>query len=170
MEKKDIEIENKIFKTKTGFCHILPDKIILTREGIIGDIATVTTGNNITRVLIIYALFSIVLLYFAFVSFNNGQMGSLFFHGVLFVFNTFNIINSINNSATPVIYRNNINKIVIKKGISCLTRSRFEVFFTNEQGKLKKRLIMLPGTMNNGQNETEKAIKILKDEKLLNEK
>ena len=45
----------KIFKTKTGFCHILSDKIILTRDGIIGNVAKVTVGNTINRVLLIYS-------------------------------------------------------------------------------------------------------------------
>ena len=44
----------KTFKTKTGFCHILSDKIILTRDGIIGNVAKVTVENNINRVLLIY--------------------------------------------------------------------------------------------------------------------
>jgi len=48
-------MDNKnTFKTKTGFCHILPDKIILTRDGIIGNVAKVTVGNNINRILFIY--------------------------------------------------------------------------------------------------------------------
>ena len=42
----------KTFKTKTGFCHILPDKIILTRDGVVGNVAKVTVGNNITRILL----------------------------------------------------------------------------------------------------------------------
>jgi len=32
----------KKFKTKTGFCHILADKLILTRDGIVGNVANVT--------------------------------------------------------------------------------------------------------------------------------
>jgi len=51
----------KTFKTKTRYCHILPNKIILTRDGIIGNVAKVTVGNNIYRILIIYGGLSIVL-------------------------------------------------------------------------------------------------------------
>ena len=64
----------KTFKTKTGFCHILPNKIILTREGIIGNVAKVTVGKNITRILIIYSGLSTLLLYSAFNSFQKGQV------------------------------------------------------------------------------------------------
>jgi len=41
------------------------------------------------------------------------------------------------------------------------------VLFEDENGKVKKRLIMLPGSLTDGQNETEKAIKIMTEEKLL---
>ncbi len=37
----------KIFKTKTGFCHVFPDKIVLTRDGVVGNISKVLIGNNI---------------------------------------------------------------------------------------------------------------------------
>ena len=42
--------------------------------------------------------------------------------------------------------------------------------FEDENGKMKKRLITLPGSMNNGQNETEKAIEIMTAENLLGRK
>lgn len=62
----------------------------------------------------------------------------------------YGIITSLNNSAIPIIERNKIKKIKFKKAIFGLTRSRFEVFFENEDGKIKKRLIMLPGSMTDG--------------------
>ena len=57
-----MESEKK-FKTKTGFCHILPDKIVLTRDGVVGNMAKVMLGNNISRILIIYGLIAIALIY-----------------------------------------------------------------------------------------------------------
>ena len=62
----------KTFKTKTGYCHILPEKIVLTRDGIIGNLATVTVANNILRILVIYGGLSIGLFYFAFDNYRNG--------------------------------------------------------------------------------------------------
>ena len=65
-------MENKnTFKTKTGFCHILPDKIILTRDGVIGNVAKVTIGNGISRILILYSLISIFLLYSSYSKFQK---------------------------------------------------------------------------------------------------
>lgn len=45
-----MEAEKK-FRTKTGCYHILPDKIVLTRNGIIGDISKIAAGNSIYRIL-----------------------------------------------------------------------------------------------------------------------
>jgi hypothetical protein len=163
-------MDNKnTFKTKTGFCHILPDKIILTRDGIIGNVAKVTVGNNISRILLIYGGLSLFLFYSVFNEFQKGQTPMSILYGIVGLFLIYGIFTSLNNSATPIIERNKIKGIKLKKAIFGFTRSRFEVLFEDDNGKIKKRLIMLPGSMTDGQNETENAIKIMTDEKLLNE-
>ena len=157
----------KTFKTKTGYCHILPDKIVLTRDGIIGNLATVTVANNISRILVIYGGLSIGLFYFAFDNYRNGQIVQPIIFGLFGIYLVYGIVKGINNSATPIIDRQNIKEVKFKKAIVGLTRSRFEVLFEDDQGKIKKRLIMLPGSLTDGQNETEKALKIMTDEKLI---
>ena len=159
----------KQFKTKTGFCHILPDKIILTRDGIIGNMAKVAVGKSITRVIIIYGGISAFLLYSAFDSFQTGQIPMSIFYLIIGLFLMYGIFTSLNNSATPIIERKDITSIKFKKAIFGITRSRFEVLFKDENGKIKKRIIMLPGSLDNGKNETEIAKKIMKEEKLLDE-
>ncbi|MDN3619628.1 phosphoribosylaminoimidazolesuccinocarboxamide synthase [Polaribacter undariae] len=159
----------KQFKTKTGFCHILPDKIILTRDGIIGNMAKVAVGKSITRVIIIYGGISAFLLYSAFDSFQTDQIPMSIFYLIIGLFLMYGIFTSLNNSATPIIERKDITSIKFKKAIFGITRSRFEVLFKDENGKIKKRIIMLPGSLDNGKNETEIAKKIMKEEKLLNE-
>lgn len=141
----------KIFKTKTGFCHILTDKIVLTRDRIIGNVAKVTVGNNISRLLLIYGGLSLGLFYFAFDSYKNGQIAGPIFFGLLGIYLIYGITNSVNNSATPIIEREKIKYVKFKKEIFGLTRSRFEVFFEDENNKTKRRLIMLPGSLTDGQ-------------------
>jgi len=159
-------MEDKIFRTKTGYCHVLPDKIVLTRNGILGDAAEVVSGN-ITRTLIIYGIITV---YFAYKGVNMFLKGDNIW-GVLYflvvIFNIYSIVNSLNNSATPVIERSKIKKIVFNDAKLGLTRSVFEVLFENKNGKVKKRLIMLPGSLSNGNEETKKALCIMKEEGLL---
>ena len=107
----NLKMENeKIFKTKTGFCHILPDKIVLTRNGIIGNGAKVVSGNNIYRILIIYSAISIFLIYFAFSNYQKGENFSAIFYGLISLYLIYEIIKSVNNSATPIILRNKIKE------------------------------------------------------------
>jgi hypothetical protein len=161
-----METEKK-FITKTGFCHILPDKIILTRDGIIGNVAKTIVGNEINRILLIYSGTSIFLIYSAYTSFkNNEQLSAIFFSAVA-LYLIYNIFRSINNSATPIIERNKIKEVKFYNGKVGLTRSRFEIKFEDENGKLKNRLIMLPGSLNDGKKETENALEIMKNEKLI---
>ena len=157
----------KTFKTKTGYCHILPDKIILTRDGIIGNVASVTVGTNISRILLIYGVISIGLFYYAFESYKNEQKLEPILFGLLAIYLLWGVIKSLNNSATPIIERPKIKKVVFKKAIKGLTRSRFEVFFEDKHGKIKKRLILLPGSLSDAENETVKAIKLFTEENLL---
>jgi hypothetical protein len=95
----------KTFKTKTGFCHILPDKIVLTRDGVVGNVAKVTVGNNIARILLIYGAITVVLFYFGYEAYNNGQTFQPILFGLIGLYLIYGIVSSLNNSVTPTIDR-----------------------------------------------------------------
>ena len=161
-----METEQK-FKTKTGFCHILEDKIVLTRDGIVGNIAEITAGNNITRILFIYGIVAILLIYSGYDNFKEKDwlfFGVYILAGIYLIYNLFK---SINLSATPIIERNKIKNVEFKPAKKFFTRSYFKVDFELNNGKIKRRLIMLPGSLNDGTNETEKALGIMKSAGLL---
>jgi hypothetical protein len=158
---------DKTFKTKTGFCHILPDKIVLTGDGLVGNFSSVTVGNSISRILVIYSLFSVFLFYNSFTYYQKEENTSALLFGALAVFLLYGVVKSLNNSATPVIERNNIQEIKFFDAKAGLTRARFEVVFNDDKKKLKKRLIMLPGSLNDGKNETEKALQIMRSEGMI---
>ena len=161
-----MEIEKK-FKTKTGYCHVLSDKIVLTRDGVIGNIAEITVGKGITRILLIYSGIVIFLIYKTYLYLKKEENISAFLFSLLAVFMIYSIFKSRNNSATSIIYRNKIKEVKFQNGTLGITRSRFEIKFEDENGNLKNRLIMLPGSLNNEENETEKALEIMKNEKLV---
>jgi hypothetical protein len=171
MEKETTYITEKIFKTKTGFCHVLPDKIVLSRDGILGNVAAVTVGNNISRILVLQGIIALGLIYAAFESYQHPTLFNRsrpIIFGLLAIYLIYNILKSSRNSATPVIDRQKIKEVKFKKAIEGLTRSRFEVFFETEKGSIKKRLILLPGSiMDNLQTETDKALQIMTEEGIL---
>lgn len=153
------------FRTKTGFCHILADRIVLTRDGFPGKVAAVTVGDNTSRILIFYAVLALGLLYFAYDSFQNDQMVAAVVFGSVGLYLSYAVISSLNLSATPVILRADITKVKFKKGLPGFIRPRFEVRFRNESGKIRKRLIILPGIRDGGKHESEKALKLFEDRK-----
>jgi hypothetical protein len=157
----------KTFRTKTGYCHILPDKIVLTRDGVIGNMAKVIVGKSITRILVIYGGISIMLFYFAYDYYQQRLAVHAFFSALIGLYLIFAIVRSVHNSATPVIYRDKIRKVRFNGGVTGLTRARFEVQFTDSKGRFRKRLIMLPGSLSGGPQETEKALNIMREEHLL---
>ena len=154
----------KIFKTKTGYCHVLQDKIVLTRDGVIGNISKVTIGNNIARPLIIYGLISIGLFCLGIKGFNQGEPVPAFLFIILGLLLVLGIFKSLNNSATPVIERDKIRNIEFKKAVPGATRAYFIIHFQSDNGQIKRRLIMLPGSLTGGQTETEKALQIMTEE------
>ena len=159
--------EEKRFRTKTGFCHILPDKIVLTRDGIVEDMSNVVVGDTIKRILIIYFIFSMGFFYFAYNYYKNERIFSAILFVLIGLYFILAILTSLNNSATPVIDRTKIIRIKYRKAIPGLTRSRFLVYFEDENGKQKKRLIFLPGSMTGGPEESKKALNMMKEEKLI---
>ena len=149
------------FKTKTGYCQVLKDKIVLTRDGVNGNIAKVTMGNNILRPLIIYGLIAVAVFFVAFKSYREDKnLEAIFFLAVGFLL-IYIIIKSLNNSATPIIYREKIKSIEFKKAVPGATRAYFIIHFENEARKIKQRLILLPGSLSDGENETQKALEIM---------
>ena len=116
----------------------------------------------------LYGIIAIELFHTAFDSYQNVQSLKTILFGLFGIYLVYGIINCLNNSANPIIYRQKIKEVKVKQAVKGLTRSRFEVLFGNEKGKIKKRLILLPGSLNKGQNETKKAVEIMKDEQLLN--
>ena len=88
-----MEMENeKKFKTKTGFCHIFPDKIVLTRDGIVGNVAKITIGNSITRILTIYGLISLGLIYVAYKYWLEGQAVLAAIFGIICLYLIYGIV------------------------------------------------------------------------------
>ncbi|GAB3832403.1 phosphoribosylaminoimidazolesuccinocarboxamide synthase [Hymenobacter jeollabukensis] len=159
--------DNSVFKTKTGYCHVLPDNIVLTREGAIGQAAEAVAGNNIARPLALYGLFTAGLAYLAYDYYLQANYGLTGFFSLLVVLLAYGILRSLNNSAQPVLDRKHIQRVSFRPGLPGLTRAHFEVTFLDARGKQKKRLIMLPGSLSDGKAETEKAVSIMRAEKLL---
>lgn len=158
-----MDAESK-FKTKTGYCHILKDKIVLTRDGIVGNTTKIVSGNKIYRPLIGYGMVSCIVFYNGYQDFRNENWTFFAIYIGIGVFLMYSILKSLKLSTTPIIFRDKIKNVEFKSAKKRLTRSYFRVDFVQENGKIKSRLIMLPGSLNDGIEETKKALEIMKKE------
>jgi len=151
------------FKTKTGFCHILNDKIILTNTSKIEDLKELSSKNNIYKVLIPYFIISIFTCYTTYKHYKNENWWYFGIFCILSVLFIYSVIRSLKLSSTPIIDIKKIKEIEFKPAIKFLTRSYFKIKFEEKDGKKKTRLIMLPGSLSNGSSETKKALTIMKN-------
>ncbi len=150
------DIVEHTFRTKTGTCTITSEQIILAREGVRGATAQWMFGYSIHRTLVIYSLLGGTMLILG-ISFLLG--GDIVEGGLVSLVGAFflrTVISSRNNSAAPVINRSTIRTVEAHPPRPPITRGYFVVWF-EEEGKTRNRLIMLPGSMANGQEEYVRA-------------
>src|SRR3989344_1787462 len=139
----------KKFKTKTGYCHILKDKIVLSRDGIVGNVASVVSGNHIYQSVIIYLTAVGFLTYFLIKNYSEKSYVGIALDATLIAVLSYYIFRAFGYSATPVIERSKISQIVYKKA------------------RNKKRLIFLPGSLTNGEAIANEALDIMRSEQLI---
>jgi len=163
-----MENNTTTFRTKTGYCHVLPDRIILSSSPNPAIGAQGVTGKNIMQTLVMYGLLSLCLFYQAYNSYEENAIHFVVIFSLAGLYLLYVVFTSISNSTAPVIERKAIELVKFSKTIPGITRSHFAVFF-NENGKGKKRLILLPGTLAGGIDETALAVTIMKREGLLKE-
>ena len=161
-----LQMEKKTFRTKTGYCHILPDRIVLSPDQNTA-IDPASGRRKMGKLIFVYTFLIVLSLNFAIDIFREGKVGIAPIFIIVPAYLVYALLASINNSAVPVIDRNAITNVKLGEGVRGLTRSRFEVFFKSTGGKVRKRLIMLPGTLSGSDYETAEAVRIMREENLL---
>lgn len=157
------------FRTKTGYCHILEDKIVLTRTGVIENLEGITVKENSPIILVVYSVIAIGLLFSAWTNYETGQNFFAIMFGSVGIFLINGIVRSINFSGTPLIHRADIIQTDFKKGVWGLTRDRFEIIFTDAKGNRRKRLILLPGSFSATKESLAEAMKIMEETGLMSD-
>lgn len=154
------------FRTKTGVCTVTPDQIILTRSGVRGAAAEQVVGNSILRPLVLYSVLGGAALIGGLWSLARGPSFFGIFLLLVGILLLWNVVASRGNSASSVIPRAAIRAIEAHPPHPPMTRGYFNVFFT-EDGQERTRIIMLPGSLADGQAEYERAESILRTSGLL---
>lgn len=158
----------RTFKTKTGYCHVTSDMIILCKEKGITELPKETNTKSVAYVLVVYALLGVAMLFFASTYFMNDQLVYALLFALMGFYVLFGTATSINNSTNKVLRRGTIQNVSYKKAIIGIRRAYFEVYFENEEKKVKRRVIMLPGSLFGANVEVKRAVQIMQGEDYLN--
>jgi hypothetical protein len=148
-------VEPRRFRTKTGFCTLEEDRLVLTREGVRGVVAEGVVGSSVARPLIIYGLLAVLLASLGARLVLQGQHleGGLLWAALLLGRAVFR---SRSLSATPQLALASIQRVEPVRPRPPFTRGYFVVHFT-EGGVARRRLIMLPGVASGGTGEFDRA-------------
>jgi hypothetical protein len=155
------EVAEFTFRTKTGICTVTPDRLVIKREGIRGEMARQTFGNSIGRALGIYGILGVLSLVggiWLLIKANYASGSILSLLGAVYVFS---VIISWNNSAASVIERSLVQSVGAHRPHFPFTRGWFTVHFLDD-GKKRKRFIPLPGGMSGGGKEYRHALSVMK--------
>ena len=163
--------EPSVFRTKTGTCTVTSDRIVLVRQGVRGKLARILFGESVWRGLLVYCTIAGFLAAVG-ISFIRTGGAVRIAHGVVFCVLAaalfLNVIMSRHCSGVSEVPTDTIEHVDVHPPRPPWIRGYFAVLF--RRGKtLKKRLIMLPGSWDDGQVEFEKAVKIFEDQQLTSE-
>lgn len=161
-KENKMETSNKRFKIKVGYCYLYPDKIILARDGSVENINFNKEESLLWKRLIYYAIIAVLFIRQAILSYEDLPVASAML-AIFGIYLVWAIFSSLNNSSTALIERKQIRSVVFKKSVNFITRSYFKIYFKDKNGKIKKRLILLPGSLNDGEEATQTALKLMEE-------
>ncbi len=149
------------FRTKTGTCEITPEQIILTRQGVRGRVAALVFGSSMQRAAVIYSVLALLALVFTVVAVSERDAMGIILYGVLALVCVWSVFDARRKTASPVIERKSVRRVRAHKPVPPLTRGYLTVEF-EEQGVVRERAIILPGVMEDGGAEFERALDVLR--------
>jgi hypothetical protein len=149
------------FNTKTGTCTVSPTRLVLTRQGEVGQAARFMYGKSVRRGLAIYSVLgAVTLVYGVWQLINQSYLvGALFCLIGAYLF--WNVIASWNNSSINLIERSAVQSVEVQPPKARLSSGYFIIHFVHN-GKKRKRLVMLPGAAYGGAEEYPGALAAMK--------
>jgi hypothetical protein len=159
----------KKFKTRTGFCHVMDDRIVLTDAGFFNRLADIVVQGEIKRTLALFLFLDILVFYFAYYNYLEGDIFWAGIFALIGLYIVHGIVKGFQLSVHPIIQRDRIREVELIKPIYCLSPPGVEITFLDDKGKRKKRAIFLAGTLKKHKAEVHQALKILREEGILRE-
>jgi hypothetical protein len=154
----------KMFKTRSGYCFITPDEIILTQQQHLQKKPAKPAGDLSTVVLSLYAIAAAFVFYFSVLGFQQADYYPAAVLLIVSVGIMAYVYTARNKSFAPIIPRESIRDIELIKAIPGGLGTHFNIWFEDDNGQLKRRVIKLPGMFVPENTELVNAIKIMQEE------
>lgn len=153
--------EESSFRTKSGRCVVTTETITIRREGLTGSLTKGIYGNTINQAMILTGTLAVVLVGIGVMEMIDENYFAGLLTMLLGVYIGIGIFRSRDNSTAPTIQRAAVRSVEISPPIFLLSRGYFIINF-DDNGQLRRRIIMLPGSLSGGGREYQKALDILR--------
>lgn len=149
--------EPTTFRTKTGVCRVSPDKLVLERTGVRGQAAQTLHGDSKTRTWLVYLVIVAVMAHTAWSALRAGDTALASVWAALAGWIVVSLARTRDFSMVNELSRTRMERVEFVRGIAGLTRDRVVVHFRDDAGKQARRFIIMPGALQQGRGELERA-------------
>jgi len=153
--------EHAIFRTKSGFCRVERDRLRLERTGVRGGAAQALHGDSKARTWLVYCAVVAGSAYVCWSELQAGNMTVAMVFAALVGWLVLSLARARDFSMANEVLRSRTDRIELIRGVVGLTRDRVVLHFRDDAGKLARRFILLPGLLQRGQGEFERARVVL---------
>lgn len=154
----------KTFKTRFEYCHIFDDKIVVTKTSEVKDLVAdyAKSINDFFKTLMMFLIFIPLFTALSVILYYEGRLGiSLYAGAFTLYFLVLSFYTILFTSGSPVIKRNTIIKIKLKKRLRLFNTIQIKY---KSLGRIKTRNIVVEN------DQVDTALYLLKDEELIQEK
>lgn len=159
--------QGKKFKTRTGYGHIMEDRIVFTDTGMFNRLADIALQGEMKRTLLLFGMLDIMVFYFAVMNYQEGEVLWAAVFGLIGCYIIYGIFRGFKLSAHPIIQRDRIKEVHTINPVYGLVPPGLEITFLDNKGRRKKRTVFLAGSLNKHKQEVNKALQLFQEEGLL---
>jgi len=159
----------RTFATHNGYCHVLPDRIVLSREPVYGEEIAALVPWEGRPWYVPAAAGTLMLLVFTFLCLRSGNTGIGTMAAVIAVLLGRTVIRATFKTREVSIPKDAIFHVRYMKGQPPVTKAYFIVKYKGPRGGNRNKIIPLPAFSSRWQDARDSALEIFEDEGLLSQ-
>jgi hypothetical protein len=157
------------FRTKYGFCHLFPDRIVLTEGEGTGTSQQLEKEQTPTRKTVYFICYTALCGGVAWFFTDQGKWPGAIVMGLIWLYFTYFFVRNFRVASPPVILRERVKGVAYKKASRLLGNPFFVILYEDDKGNTSKRYIAMQNIADGGEEEITQAIAVWKSAGLFNE-